>query len=113
MASNASIPNYEELASFISYTFSTLRAPYMEWANLARRAIQGLSYNEYRFAELEDFINLRRDELRLAVLLASEHFEEATLVELRSSARMSKTAWKSLRKKGPITMKNGFSLLSY
>ena len=113
MASNASIPDYEELSSFISYTFSTLRAPYMEWANLARRAIQDLPYNSQRLAELEAFINTRRDELRSAVLIASEHFEEATLVELRNTARMSKTAWKSLKKKAPITIKNGFSLVSY
>ncbi len=55
MASNSSIPDYEELSSFISYKFSTLRAPYMEWANLARRAIQGLHYDTSRLSELEDF----------------------------------------------------------
>lgn len=113
MASNSSIPNYEELSSFISYKFSTLRAPYMEWANLARQAIQGLHYNAHRLSELEDFINARREELRKAVIIASEHFEEAVLVEIRNQAHMSKTAWRSLKKNGPITIKNGFTLVSY
>ena len=113
MASNSSIPDYDELSTFISYTFSTLRAPYMEWANLARLAIQGLHYNPRRLTELEDFINARREELRKAVIIASEHFEEAMLVELRNQARMSKTAWKSLKKNVPVTIKNGFSLVSY
>ncbi len=113
MASNSSIPDYEELSTFISYTFSTLRAPYMEWANLARRAIQGLHYNTRRLSELEDFINAQREELRKAVIIASEHFEEATLVELRNQAHMSKTAWRSLKKNRPVTIKNGFTLVSY
>jgi hypothetical protein len=113
MASNSLIPNYEELSTFISSTFSTLRAPYMEWANLARRAIQGLQYNSDRLSELEDFINARREVLRKAVMMASEHFDEALLVELRNKAHMSKTAWRSLKKNGPITIKNGFKLVSY
>ena len=113
MASNSLIPDYEELSTFISGTFSTLRAPYMEWANLARRAIRGMHYNAGRLSELEDFINARREELRKAVMLASEHFEEALLVELRNQAHMSKTAWRSLKKQGPITIKNGFKLVSY
>jgi len=113
MASNSSIPDFEELSSFISSKFSTLRAPYMEWANLARHAIRGLQYNSRRLSELEDIINTRRDELRKAVIIASEHFEEALLVELRNEAHMSKTAWKSLKKNCPITIKNGFTLVSY
>ena len=113
MASYSSIPDYEELSMFISSTFSTLRAPYMEWANLARRAIRGLHYNSGRLSELEDFINARREELRRAVMLASEHFDEALLVELRNQAHMSKTAWRSLKKNCPVTIKNGFSLVSY
>lgn len=113
MASNSSIPDYEELSSFISYTFSTLRAPYLEWANLARRAIQGLHYDTLRLSELEDFINARREELRKVVIIASEHFEEAALVTLRNQANMSKNAWRSLKKNGPITIKNGFALVSY
>ena len=76
MASYALIPDYEELSSFISSTFSTLRATYMEWANLSRRAIQGLQYNASRLSALEDFIIARREELRKAVMLASEHFVE-------------------------------------
>ena len=113
MASNSSIPDYEELSTFISRTFSTLRTPYLEWANLARRAIRGLQYNADRLSELEDFINARRAELRMAVILASEHFEDALLVELRNQAHMSKTAWRTLKKQGPVTIKNGFKLLSY
>ena len=113
MASNSSVPDYEELSTFISFKFSTLRAPYLEWANLARQAIQGLHNNTQRLSELEDFINARREELRKAVIIASEHFEEAVLVELRNQARMSKTAWRSLKKNRPITIKNGFSLVSY
>ena len=113
MASYSLIPDYVELSTFISSTFSTLHAPYMEWANLARRAIQGLQYNSGRLSELEDFINAQREELRKAVMLASEHFEEALLVELRNQAHMSKTAWRSLKKHGPVTIKNGFKLLSY
>jgi hypothetical protein len=113
MSNNSSIPDYEELASFISYKFATLRAPYMEWANLARQAIRGLNYNAGRLSEIEAFINSQREELRKAVIIASEHFEEALLVELRNQARMSKTAWKSLKKNHPITIKNGFSLVSY
>ena len=113
MANNSLIPDYVELSTFIASTFSTLRAPYMEWANLARRAIQGLQYNAGRLSELEDFINARREGLRRAVMLASEHFEEALLVELRNQAQMSKAAWKSLKKNGPITIKNGFTLVSY
>ena len=113
MASYSFIPDYEELSMFISSTFSTLRAPYMEWTNLARRAIQGLQYNSGRLSELENLINARRDELRKAVMLASEHFEENLLVQLRNQAQMSKTAWRSLQKNGPITIKNGFKLISY
>lgn len=113
MASFSLIPDYEELSTFISSTFSTLRAPHMEWANLARRAIRGLHYNSGRLSELEDFINAQREELRKAVMLASEHFEESLLVELRNQAHMSKTAWRSLRKNGPVTIKTGFKLVSY
>lgn len=113
MASYSSVPDYTELSSFISYKFATLRAPYMEWANLARQAIQGLNYNRCRLSEIEAFINTQREELRKAVIIASEHFEEALLAELRNQAHMSKTAWKSLKKNRPITIKNGFTLVSY
>lgn len=113
MASYSSIPDYAELSTFISCTFSTLRTPYMEWTNLARRAIQGLQYNSDRLSELEEFINAQREELRRAVIIASEHFEETLLIELRNQAQMSKTAWRSLKKQGPVTIKNGFKLLSY
>ena len=113
MASDSLIPDYQELSMFISSTFSTLRAPYMEWANLARRAIQGLHYNAHRLSELEVLINARREELRKAVIIASEHFEESLLIEIRNQAHMSKTAWRMLKKQGPVTIKNGFKLVSY
>ena len=51
--------------------------------------------------------------MRKAVLIASEHFTEAQLERLRTQARMSKTAWRSLQKNAPITIKNGFKLISY
>jgi hypothetical protein len=113
MANNSSIPDFQEISALISYKFATLRAPYLEWANLARLAIQGLPFNRRRLSELEDFIDAQRDELRKAVIIASEHFEEALLIELRNQANMSKTAWRSLKKNGPITIKNGFTLVSY
>lgn len=106
-------PSFTELTIFISSTFATLRSPYLEWSNLARQAIQGLPYNGHRLAELEQFINRQRAALRKAVLLASEHFEDAQLVKLRDEARMSKCAWNSLKKSENVTLRNGFSLLSY
>jgi len=45
-----------------------------------------------------------------AVLVASEHFTEAQLDLLRTLARKSKNAWKSLKKSSPNMLKNGFSL---
>ena len=113
MASNPSMPDYEELSSFISYKFAALRAPYMEWANLARLAIQGLPYDRQKLGELEVSIYQQRAELRTAVILASEHLEDEQLTWLRDQANMSKTAWKSLKKNCPITIKNGFTLVTY
>ena len=113
MTDLTSAPNFDELASSIEAAFFALRVPYMQWANLARRAIQGLPYNAHRLAELETYINSMRAELRKAVLVASEHFAEEQLELLRSQARMSKYAWRSLKKNCAITIKNGFSLVSY
>ena len=111
--SNASIPTYDELAAFITDKFATLRVPYMEWANLARRAIQGQPYDAKRLAMLERFINERRAELRIALIIASEHLEESQLVSLRDQAGMSKYAWKSLKRREQVNLKDGFRLIIY
>lgn len=110
---NASIPTYDELAAFITGKFATLRVPYMEWANLARRAIQGQPYDAKRLATLELFINERRAELRTALIIASEHLEESQLTLLRDQASMSKYAWKSLKRREQVNLKDGFKLISY
>src|SRR5947209_8779508 len=109
----ASTPTFDELASFIQERFDELRSPYMQWTNLARLIIQGRPYNAQSFAEVQSYINNKRTELRKAVLLASEHLTEAELECLRSQAHMSKTAWRSLQRNAPITIKNGFKLISY
>ena len=113
MMNNASPPSFDELASFITDRFARLRIPYLEWANLARLVVQGLPYDRQKLAELEAIINERRAELRSAVIIASEHLDEEQLVQLRDQARMSKFAWKSLKKNRLITIKNGFTLVSY
>ena len=113
MTSSAPIPTYDELAAFISDKFASLRTPYMEWANLARRAIQGLPYDSIRLASLEHFINERRAELRTIIIIASEHLDELQLVSLRNQARMSKYAWKSLKKREQVNLRDGFRLISY
>src|SRR5437588_1430524 len=113
MTNYTDLPSFDELASFIAERFAILRMPYMEWANLARLAIQGLPYNAHRLAELETFINERRAELRTAVIIASEHFDEEQLTRLRDQARTSKYAWRSLKKNRPVTVKDGFTLVSY
>src|SRR5205807_7902089 len=102
----APTPNFDEMASFIQARFDELRIPYMQWANLARLIIQGRPFNAQRFVEVESYINSKRAELRKAVLIASEHFTDAQLERLRSQAHMSKTAWRSLQKNAPITLKN-------
>lgn len=113
MTNYTDLPSFDELASLIREQFAKLRTPYMEWANLARLAIQGLPYNSQRLAELEIFINERRAELRTVVIIASEHFDEEQLTWLRDQARMSKYAWRSLKKNRPVTIKDGFKLVSY
>jgi|SRR5579872_5404285 len=113
MLNNASPPPVDELVSFIVDRFAQLRTPYLEWANLARLAIQGLPYDRQRLGELEVSIYQQRAELRVAIILASEHLDEEQLTWLRDEAHMSKTAWKSLKKNRPITIKNGFTLVTY
>jgi hypothetical protein len=107
------VPTFDELAPYITNRFTVLRAPYMEWSNLARLAIQGLPYNAQRLVGLEAYINELRAELRKAVILAAEHLTEEQLEQLRSQARMSKYAWRSLKKNRAVTIKNGFMLVSY
>lgn len=113
MTNYTSLPSFEELSSFIAECFARLRTPYMEWANLARRVVQGLPYDGQKLADLELFIDEQRAKLRTAVIIASEHFDEEQLTWLRDQAQMSKTAWRSLKKTRPISIKNGFTLISY
>ena len=113
MTSGGSIPTYDELASYISNAFASLRMPYMEWANLARRAIQGQPYDARQLAALEHFINERRAELRTVIIIASEHLDELQLVSLRNQASMSKYAWKSLKRREQVNLKDGFRLIIY
>lgn len=107
------VPDHDELAILICSKFTALRNPYMQWANLARLAIQGLPYDVQQLVRLEAHINTIRAELRTAVILASEYFTDEQLEQLRSEAKMSKYAWRTLKKNKPITVKNGFWLISY
>ncbi|HEV2580432.1 MAG TPA: hypothetical protein VGT44_06230 [Ktedonobacteraceae bacterium] len=113
MIDGSLIPTYDELAAFIADKFATLRKPYMEWANLARRAVQGQPYDMKQLATLERFINEQRAELRTILMIASEHLDEAQLALLRAQACMSKNAWKSLKKRELVNLKDGFRLISY
>ncbi len=113
MTEFATAPSFEEVTSFVKEKFDALRLPYMQWANIARLAVQGLPYDMERLAQLEMYIDDVRAELRQVVVVASEHFSEEQLVLLRDHAGMSKNAWKSLKKHCGITIKNGFSLVSY
>lgn len=113
MTDFTSAPSFEEVTSFVKETFDALRIPYMQWANIARLAVRGLPYDAKRLAQLEMYINDMRSELRRVVVVASEHFSEGQLLLLRDQAHMSKYAWRSLKKHCAITIKNGFSLVSY
>ena len=113
MTDGTFIPDFDEIASLIKEMFYVLRDPYMQWADLARLAIQGLPYDPQRLTELEKYINSVRVDLRKAILIASEHFTEEQLHFLRCYAGMSKSAWRSFKKNRVVTTKNGFTLLSY
>ena len=113
MTDFTSAPSFEEVTFFVKETFDALRGPYMQWANIARRAVRGLPYDVQGLTQLERYINDVRAELRRVVVVASEHFSEEQLVLLRDEARMSKNAWRSLKKNCAITIKNGFALVSY
>src|SRR5215475_6039616 len=71
MTDFTSAPSFEEVTSFVKETFDALRAPYMQWANIARLAVQGLPYNAERLAQLEMYINDMRADLRRVVVVAS------------------------------------------
>ncbi len=113
MSSYTSAPDFEELSSYIIEKRATMEPLAAEWADLARRAVQGLHYNRYRYAYLETCINNLRPELRIAVLVASEHFTDKQLRQLQKRARISKKGWRALRKDALLTLKNGFSLMVY
>ena len=105
--------SYDDLQSFIIETFTSLREPYMVWADLARRAVQGYPFDGEKLIEIQSVINARRAQLRQAIILASEFFDDEQLVQLRAQARMSKSAWNLHKKPGEINLKNGFKLISY
>jgi hypothetical protein len=109
----ASIPDFEELTYAIKAHFDVLRDPYKQWTDLARCAIQNVPYNSRHLVEVEAYINARRPALRKLVLVASEHFTEERLNELQRRAKISKYAWRSLKRSDPVTLKNGFTLLCY
>ena len=113
MSSSPLIPTFEELVASITQQFATLRILYRQWADLARCAIEGLPYDANKLAALETLINEERAALRTPILLASEHLTEEQLKQLRDQARMSKYAWRTLKKNRPITLKSGFWLVSY
>ena len=113
MTSFASAANFEELSAYIIEKRAALEPLAREWADLARKAIQGLHYNRHRLADVEIRINNLRPELRRAVLAASEHFTDAQLLQLQRRARISKSGWRALRKDTLLTLKNGFSLIIF
>ncbi len=113
MTNFTSVADFEELSSYIMEKRAELEPLATEWADLARRAIQGLHYNRHRFADIETRIDRIRPELRRAVLVASEHFTDAQLRRLQRRAKISKSGWRALRKNDLLTLKNGFSLIVF
>jgi hypothetical protein len=113
MPNLASIPDFDEVTTFIKHRVDAMHTPARQWADLARQAVQGLPYDASWLAELEAYINAIRAELRSVVLAASEHFPEEKLNILRKNVGMSKYAWRSAQKKRAVTLKNGFSLVIY
>ncbi len=111
--SYASAANFEELSSYIIEKCTLMKPLAAQWADLARKAIQGLPYNGQRLAELETHINILRPELRRAALVASEHFTEEQLNMLKKQASISKHGWRVLKKPDRVTLKNGFTLVIY
>ncbi len=113
MTEFASVPDFDEIAIQIKEKVDAMRLPACQWADLARLAVQGLPHDMHRRLELERRINAIRSELRGLVLVASEHFPEDKLHQLRKQAGMSKAAWRSAKNRRPVTIKHGFSLVIY
>lgn len=113
MMSYASAPHFDELSLYIIEKRAIMEPLAAQWADVARKAIQGLPYNGQRLAELEIRINTLRPELRKAVLVASEHFTEEQLNMLQKKAGISKHGWRVLKKNDRVTLKNGFTLVIY
>ena len=113
MPNLTSVPDFDEVTTFIRERVDAMRTPARQWADLARLAVQGLPYDASQLAELETYINAIRAELRSVVLAASEHFPEEKLNTLRKNVGMSKYAWRLIQKKRVVTLKNGFSLIIY
>jgi len=113
MPNLTSVPDFDEITTFIRERVDAMRTPARQWADLARLAVQGLPYDASQLAELEAYINAIRAELRSVVLAASEHFPEEKLNILRKNVGMSKHAWRLIQKKRAVTLKNGFSLVIY
>lgn len=109
----SSVPDFDEVTTFIRERVDVMRIPARQWADLARLAVQGQPHDASRLAELEQHINALRAELRSVVLAASEHFSEEQLHILRKQARMSKYAWRALQSKRSVNTKTGFSLVIY
>ncbi|HTI14065.1 MAG TPA: hypothetical protein VL461_05755 [Dictyobacter sp.] len=108
-----SVPDFDEITDFIKERVDAMRVPALQWADLARLAVQGLPYDAYRLTILEDRLNAIRAELRSVVLAASEHFTSEQLHTLRKQAGMSKAAWRAVKNKRTITIKHGFTLVVY
>ena len=113
MLNLTSIPDFDEVTAFIKQRVDAMRTPARQWADLARLAVQGLPYDAGWLAELEDYINTIRAELRNVIIAASEHFTEDKLNIMRKNVGMSKYAWRSAQKKRAVTLKNGFALVIY
>ena len=106
-----STPNFDELAALITERFETLRPLNKQWAELGRKAIQGLPYDTYRLAELEVRINTLRPELRKLLFVASEHFTGEQISQLQKQSGISKYGWRVLKDKRPVNLKYGFRLV--
>lgn len=113
MPNLTSVPDFDEITAFIKEKVDAMRIPALQWADLARLAVQGLPHDANQLAELEGYINAIRAELRSVVIAASEHFSEEKLNILRKNVGMSKYAWRSAQKKRAVTLKNGFALVIY
>ena len=71
-----SLPDFDEVRAFIKERVDAMRAPVLQWADLARLAVQGLPHDALQLAELESHINSKRTELRYVVIAASENFSD-------------------------------------